>query len=224
MSLDKFIYHTIRPFRHTQNFPMALCSPLILLSPALDNHWSDFCPYTISFSRMSYRSVQYIAFWAWLLLLSIMQLRFVYVAVLSVVPSFSWWVVGVPLCGCTIVCYPFSSWGHLVGRKMTLGSLEPENVLLCILTKGILADLVKVKDFEMGRLFWIMQVIPVLFTLSNLKGKKSRLKRCAMRGPWLGAGNQQGSRDFGPSISGNWQPKWAGNEFSPRASRNKGSV
>lgn len=36
---------------------------------------------------------------------------------------------------------------------MTLGSLEPENVFLLYTDKRDFADLVKVKDFEMGRLF-----------------------------------------------------------------------
>ena len=36
---------------------------------------------------------------------------------------------------------------------MTLGSLEPENVLLLYTDKRDFADLVKGKDCEMGRLF-----------------------------------------------------------------------
>lgn len=192
MGLDKFIdhcSHSKTPSITLKIPPMAHCSPVVLLSPVLDNHWSDFCPYAISFSRMSYRSVQYIAFWAWLLLLSIMQLRFAYVAV-SVVPSFSL----------------MSSWYSAVWMYHTLLSflhLRPysrqQNDSLVSRTCECLtfaywqrdfADLVKVKDFEMGRLFWIMQVIPVIFPLSNLEGKKSRSKRCA----------------WGDLVTGSWQP------------------
>ena len=101
---------------------------------------------------------------------------------------------------------------------MTLWSVEFENVLLLHTDKRDFADLVKVKDFEMGRLFWIMQVIPVIFPLSNLKGKKVGQRDVPEGTLW------QGSRDFGPRISGNWLPKWAGSGFSSRASKKEGSL